>query len=143
MNVFFDTSVLVPAVVDQLSNHAASFACFAQYTTDEHTAYCSTHALAEAYAVLTALPLPRRISSHDARDLIENSFLPRLTVVSLLESDYVAAIKVVAERGRTGGSVYDALHVIAAKKAECERVYTYNISHFEPLSTEEIAVTTP
>lgn len=143
MNVFFDTSVLVPAVVDQLPNHAACFACFAQYTTDDHTAFCSSHGLAEAYAVLTSLPLPRRISSHDAWKLIENSFLQRLTVVPLLESDYARAIRDVAESGRTGGSVYDALHVAAAKKSDCERIYTYNISHFEPLSAEEIAVTTP
>ena len=74
MKVLFDTSVLVAAVVDQLPNHVAAHGCFLQYTGEGHTGYCSTHTLAECYATLTALPLPRRVTAADALMLVEKNF---------------------------------------------------------------------
>ena len=79
----------------------------------------------------------------EAWTLIEKSFLPRLTLIALDESDYLGAIKSVALAGRTGGAVYDALHVAAAQKGECERIYTYNLRHFEGLCPEEIILSAP
>ncbi len=61
--------------------------------------FCSTHALAEAYSVLTSLPPPNR--------------------------------------GLTGGIIYDALHLEAARKAGCARIYTYNLAHFRALRASE------
>lgn len=143
MRVFLDTSVLVPALVDQLSNHQSAFAVFHPYTGDGNRGYCSTHALSETYSALTALPLPRRISSIEARMLIEESIFDRLEVVELDKGDYLNAIRNVSVRGLTSGIIYDALHVEAAKKASCSRIYTYNIDHFEALITEGISVSSP
>ena len=98
MRVLFDTSVLVPAVVDQLANHEAALDALLGYTDGEHTAYCSTHALAECYATLTALPLRRRILPAEARQLVEESLLERLTAVPLTRNDYVDALRRVAAR---------------------------------------------
>ena len=61
MRTLFDTSVLIPAVVDQLGNHEAAFDAFRQHGDGERRGCCSTHALAECYATLTALPLPSRV----------------------------------------------------------------------------------
>lgn len=143
MRVLFDTSVLVPAFVDQLSNHSSAFAAFAGYSAGEHEGYCSTHALAETYSVLTALPISKRISSVEARMLIEENMLARLHVVELNGLDYAHALGTAAHKGLTSGIIYDALHVEAAKKAGCSRIYTYNISHFRALSPEEILVSSP
>ena len=143
MRVFFDTSVLVPALVDQLSNHESSFAVFHSYTSGSNRGYCSAHSLAETYSVLTALPLPRKISSLEARMLIEESIFKRVEVVELDRKRYRNAIELVAIKGLTSGIIYDALHVEAAKKASCSRIYTYNIDHFEALAPETIAVSSP
>ena len=143
MRVFFDTSVLVPALVDQLSNHQSSFAAFYSYTAGEHQGYCSTHSLAETYSVLTALPLPKRISSIEARMLIETSILGRLHIVELDKTAYMNAVTNVSGQGITSGIIYDALHVEAAKKASCSRIYTYNIDHFEALRPEGISISSP
>ena len=70
MRVLFDTSVLVPAVVDQFANHEAALEGLLRYTAGRHAGYCSTHALAECYATLTALPLPRRVLPAEARQLV-------------------------------------------------------------------------
>ena len=63
MKAFFDTSALVTAIVDQVPNHAAALACYRRLAQPRRgpKAVCSTHALAECYATLTALPLPRRL----------------------------------------------------------------------------------
>lgn len=143
MKVFFDTSVLVPALVDQLTNHSACFEVFRAYTMQGNQGYCSTHGLAEFYAVVTALPLPKRISTVEARIIIEESILSRIEVVSLDQPEYVEAINKVANQGLTSGVVYDALHVMAAEKAGCERIYTYNPDHFRPVCPVGIQVTAP
>jgi predicted nucleic acid-binding protein len=143
VRVLFDTSVLVTAVVDQLSNHEASLACLAQSLEGPREGCCAAHALAEAYATLTALPLPRRIQPADARRLIEENFSGRLRVIGLRRADYAEAIRRVSDLGLGSGAVYDALHAVAAEKASCRRIYTYNLSHFQRLGPRGITVTAP
>lgn len=48
-----------------------------------------------------------------------------------------------ADRGRISGQIYDALTLIAARKANCQRLFTYNLRHFQTLSTEGIQVAIP
>ena len=79
MRTLFDTSVLVPALVDQLGNHRAAFQALHRCTDGDDRGYCSTHALAECYATLTALPLPRRVLPEEARALVEESICGRLS----------------------------------------------------------------
>jgi predicted nucleic acid-binding protein len=143
VRAFFDTSVLVPAVVDQLTNHERCYHTFRQYTGDGSRGYCSTHGLAECYSVLTALPLRRRISPGDARQLIRTTIAGHLTVVSLSPEDYLEAVDLVSGKGLASGIIYDALHVIAAERAGCERIYTYNVDHFRQLCDGTMTVSAP
>jgi len=143
MKVLFDTSVLVPALVDQLSTHPASFDTFITYTSNDHQGVISAHCLAECFSVLTALPLPRRITAPEAHRLIEESILGRLEVIPLEVDDYREAITMVAARGLSSGIIYDALHVRAAIKASCERIYTKNLDHFRPLCPRHIVLSAP
>jgi predicted nucleic acid-binding protein len=134
MKALLDASVLVPVVTDQLASHPAAFACFTSLLKLEGAVVCtSAHALAECYATLTALPLRRRISGPEALRLIEVNFIQRLKVISLTQGDYLKALRLVAGLGRTSGQIYDALHLTAAKKEGCERLYTYNHRHFQGL----------
>lgn len=143
MRVLFDTSVLVPAVIDQLPNHEAALDALLGYTDGEHSGYCSTHALAECYATLTALPLRRRILPAEARQLVEESLLGRLTAVPLTRDDYVDAIRRVSRGGFASGVVYDALHVRCAERIPVGRILTANVSDFERLQPAGIVVMTP
>lgn len=143
MKTVLDASVLVPVVTDQLASHHAAFACFTSLMKTEGAMICTiTHALVECYATLTALPLRRRISGPEAHRLIEVNFSQRLKVVSLSQADYHKAPKLVAGLGRISGQIYDALHLIAAKKEGCERLYTYNHRHFIGLDPS-IAIKSP
>lgn len=143
MKAFFDTSVLVPAVVDQLTNHERCYLTFREYAGNGSRGYCSTHGLAECYSVLTALPLRRRISPSDARQLIRTTIAGHLTVVSLSPEDYLEAVDRVSGKGLASGIIYDALHIIAAERAGCNHIYTYNVDHFRQLGGGAITITAP
>jgi len=143
MKVFFDTSVLVSALVDQLPRHDPSLEMFSRFSGKAHVASCSTHALAETYATLTALPLARRIQPDEARRLIEANFHSRLNIVELGADDYADAIRRSAGLGLVSGIVYDTLHLGCAEKIGCQRIYTYNTAHFKRLKPTGVAVTSP
>ena len=143
MRVFCDTSVIVPALVDQLPNHEAALLALSTYASEPHEAVCSTHSIAECYAVLSALPLPRRITPSDAEQIVAHSVAGRLTVYQLTQQDYRDAVALTARRGLAGGAIYDALHAVAAAKSHSERILTYNVRHFRRLAPDEITVATP
>jgi predicted nucleic acid-binding protein len=143
VKVYFDTSVLVPALVDQLSNHPACFAVFRTYTSGENRGYCSTHGLAECYSVLTSLPLPRKVSTVEARILIEESIMNNVTVASLTREDYSRAITNASNNGLASGIIYDALHAAAARKSGCTQLYTYNLTQFTRLGFEDLEIRMP
>ncbi|MCC5848845.1 MAG: PIN domain-containing protein [Verrucomicrobia bacterium] len=141
--VFFDTSALVPVVTEQLPNHAAAHARFVSEMKRGHELCCSTHTLAECYATLTALPLPRRISGPEAARLIEVNFSRKLHIIDLNAEDYSKAIELCADLGRISGQIYDALHLFAALKRNCTQLFTYNYAHFQPLAAGRIAISAP
>jgi predicted nucleic acid-binding protein len=145
MKVFFDTSALVTAIVDQLPNHAAALACYRRLAQPRRgpKAVCSTQVLAECYATLTALPLPRRIQPAEATRLIEENFLVHLDVVPLSAADYKVVLTRVTTLGMRSGAIYDALHVRCAERAGCDRIITYNVTDFERLAPPGVEVTPP
>jgi len=141
--VFFDTSALVPVVTEQLANHTAAHARLVQEFKSVERPCCGTHTLAECYATLTALPLPRPISGPEAARLIEANFINGFEIVPLSAAEYGHAIRLCADLGRISGQIYDALHSLAAIKAGCRRIYTYNLKHFRDLTGGQIEVSAP
>ena len=143
MKVFLETSVLVTAVVDQLPNHDAALSCYIKYTRGRHSSVCSTHALAECYATLTALPLARRVQPAEARLIIEENFIAQMEITDLTSENYVEAIRRVSDLNVSSGVVYDSLHLVSAEKARCQRLYTYDLRHFERLRPKGVQVSVP
>lgn len=143
MKVFFDTSVLVAAMVDQLTQHERAFSYFSKALEDGWECGCSTHVLAECYATLTALPLARRVQPEEARALIETNLLERLTVIHLDISDYREGLKRVAGLGLRSGVVYDALHLGCAERANCELLVSFNAKDFERLKPSGLKIVVP
>jgi predicted nucleic acid-binding protein len=143
MKILFDTSVLVAALVDQLPNHEAAFDCFRRYSSGENEGFCTSHTLAECYATLTALPLPRRIQASEAQQLISQSIAGRLTILPLSPELYLETLVRVGTLGLRSGIVYDALHLAGAETAQCERIYTYNLKDFNKLNPKQLLVSAP
>ena len=129
-------------MVDQLPHHEAAFACLAA-ACGENQAVTSTHALAETYATLTAMPLPRRIQPTEARAMVNDGLSAKLSVLELSALLYRRAIDRVAARGLASGAVYDALQLVCAEEASCQRLHTYNLGHFLRLAPQGIRVLAP
>lgn len=127
MRRFFDSSVLVAVFYAGHPEHEVSTRAF--LSTNRLEGFCALRTSGEVYAVLTGLPLRPRISPREGVDII-NQIYDRLTVVSLTESEYIAAIQVASISVMTGGAVYDALIAAGAAKCGAEVILTWNARDF-------------
>lgn len=139
---FLDTSVVVRAVIKNLPDHqeARSYLDRARRGTAEIA--LSTHALAELFATVTALPTRPQHTPTEAKSLVDG-VAELLTVNELLYEDYTTALKRMVEHGLSSGAIYDALHVVAAEKTEAKELVTFNGSDFRripPKGTTELTV---
>ena len=77
MKVCFDTSTLVAALLKQHQHHAIAFPHLKAAQKGTIMAHLTTHALAELFATLIALPLKPRLSPTDVQRLLDSSILPQ------------------------------------------------------------------
>ena len=92
--------------------------------------FVSAHTLAEAYAVLTTLPVKPRLGPGLAWRLIQENVAAHGRTVTLTAREYLSVMGELAVRGLTGGVVYDALIARAARKARVDRLVTLNPADF-------------
>ena len=130
MKILIDTSVLVAAIVESHPRHTQALPWLQRVKTGKVAFFVASHTLAELYAVLTTLPLKPKISPSTAWRLVHDNVETSAKVVSLSSSDYRDTVKQMSELGLTGGVIYDALIVKAAKKSKVERLLTFNFDDF-------------
>jgi predicted nucleic acid-binding protein len=138
MKVFFDTNVLVAAVMKQHVFHERSFAVLDRVQTGKDDGFMSAHSLAEMYSVLTGLPAPYRHAPEQALLSVEENVLQYIKPVALIASEYATFIRDAAKSQVQGGRVYDALLLKAAGKVDVDRIFTLNLKHFQSLASPEI-----
>ena len=138
--VFFDTSVLVPALVASHPRHNEAASRLERVHAGEIHLIISAHTIAELYSTLTALPASPRISPAEAHRLIREDVLSRAEIISLDGRDYESLIAEMAEMNISGGAVYDALHVTAARRAAADRLWTMNKRDFVRLWPDHAGV---
>lgn len=136
MTAYFDTSVLVAAVLANHPHHAAAEAALARVHARSEQGLISSHGMAELYAVLTRIPLTPPIYPSEAWQIIERDILPHFEVISLTGDECRETLRACAGDGWTGGRIYDALHLAAARKANCDQIYTFNLRHFRELAPD-------
>jgi predicted nucleic acid-binding protein len=128
--VLVDTSVLIAAMVESHPAHQRALPWLQRAREGQFEISIATHTLAELYAVLTRLPLSPRIGPATARRLIRTNVEDVAAIVVLTEEDYREVLSNMSELGLSGGTVYDALAVQAAKKSEADCLLTLNESDF-------------
>lgn len=84
---------------------------------------------------MTALPVRPMIPPEQAMLFVEE-IRNRLTLISLSLDEYFAVIRDAASRGFAGGRIYDALLLACAAKCKPHSVYTWNLKHYQSLSSE-------
>lgn len=136
MKIFLDTNVLVAAVSGRHTHHAQAFPLLARVQQGKDEGFVSAHSLAEMYAILTKLPVPFRHTPEQALLSIEENVLGFFHIVALTGADYKALLRDSALAGVQGGTIYDALVLGSASKAGVERVFTFNLKHFQAIASK-------
>jgi predicted nucleic acid-binding protein len=137
---FFDTSVLVSAIVTTHPANNRSFPYFEKVFNESTTGFISSHTLAEFYSVLTVLPIKPKLSPLEVEKILQKNIYPKFEIISLGSKEYRNAINLVSELHLSGGILYDALHIEAALKSGAKKIITLNHKHFEKLSEGRIKI---
>ena len=137
MKIYFDTTVLVAGCVAGHPHYNQAVVALREVHAKKiGAAFTSAHGLAECFSVLTRTPFIPPIFPNDAWQFLSDNILPAFEIVTLSGKEYQDAIQYCSQNGWAGGRVYDVLHLHSAKKAACERIYTFNVRHFQQLSPE-------
>jgi predicted nucleic acid-binding protein len=94
------------------------------------------HAILETFSTLTGGRLGVRADADLAAQLLNETILPRVRVIELNTLELLAGLQQAKRRGVRGGAIYDFIHLVAARKAGVEKLYTVNIRDFQRLSSE-------
>ncbi len=137
---FFDTSVLVSAMVKSHPAHNRTYPYFERVFNGKEKGFISTHCIAELYAVLSVLPIKPKLSPIEAEKILQKNIYPKFEIMALTPKDYKNAVSTVTELHLSGGILYDALHIEAAIKCGAKKLITLNHNHFEKLSVDRIII---
>jgi predicted nucleic acid-binding protein len=100
-------------------------------------------ALVEAYAVLTRLPSPHRLSAADTLAVLEANFLRSGRLMALDAASYRSLVRRAPKDGIAGGRTYDAVIARCAMRAKAATLLTFNQRHFYALVPAGIDVIVP
>jgi predicted nucleic acid-binding protein len=142
VRVFFDTSVLVAAMVASHPAHLLALLRLQQVKDGTDQGIVAAHSVAELYAILTRLPVQPRITPATAQQLIKHNVLDVCELVVLSNQEYAILIDHLADVGIIGGATYDALILHAAATANIDQILTLNEKDFRrvyPSLTAKIA----
>jgi predicted nucleic acid-binding protein len=139
VRVLFDTSVIVPALINVHPNHATCFPWLRQAETGQIAGLISTHSLAESYSVMTRLPIVPKVSVQQAERALFD-LLSFMETVALERADYQSTIARLVRLNLPGGIIFDALIAQAAQKANADVLLTRNAKDFTRLGEEIAAI---
>ncbi len=100
-------------------------------------------ALIEAYAVLTRLPAPHRLSAADAFAVLDANFIVKRRVVALDSRAYVEVLSAARLRATYGGRTYDAVIARCAAKVQATTLLTLNHDDFTAWGSDLLMIAEP
>lgn len=128
-----DTSCMIAAVCSWHEHHEAAANEIENRLAGRARMMVAAPALIEAYAVLTRLPPPHRLSPQTALTLLENNFLKLGTVIALNPKSYRTLLLGAPKNNVAGGRMYDAVIGACAEQAKAATVLTFNAGDFAAL----------
>jgi predicted nucleic acid-binding protein len=141
--VALDTSCLVALVSAWHEHHDVTVESLERRLRAGGTMVVPAHALAEAYAVLTRLPAPNRLSPGDAIEVLRENFEKQARTVTLDADEYWSLLHAAPTASVSGGRIYDAVIGACARKAKARELLTWNLKHFEQFSEGSLIVASP
>ena len=134
---------MVAAVCSWHEHHVAAIGEIERRLSRRETMMVAAPTLVETYAVLTRLPFPHRLSSQDAKKLIEGNFLNGYKCIALDEKDYRRLVLEAPGKDISGGRTYDWVIAYCAQKAKGSALLTLNIRDFTSFSLQDVEIYLP
>lgn len=138
-----DSSVIVAGVLSWHEQHQRASAALVALLKRTGKIVVPLHSLVEAYAVITRLPPPHRLSPENALAILQEPFRSRSVSVGLDGEEGWDLIGELARLSIAGGTSYDGLIMACARKGGAQRILTFNSRHFERLGVEGIEIVVP
>src|SRR5919109_823568 len=135
-----DTSCMIAAVCSWHEPHEVAANEIESRLAGRAKMMVAAPALIEAYAVLTRLPPPHRLSPETALTLLENNFLKLATVIALNAKTYETLLLGAPKNNVAGGRTYDAVIGACAEQGKASIVLTFNAGDFTALGQDFDAV---
>lgn len=138
-----DTSCLVAAVCGWHEHHEAAQEEISRRLRRAEPMFVGAPALVEAYAVLTRLPPPHRLSPADALRLIEVGFGQSGRIIALDGRSYRALLRRAVDEGIAGGRTYDAVIAECALREKGVTLLTFNADDFSAFASRGLEIVVP
>jgi predicted nucleic acid-binding protein len=135
VKVAFDTSVLVAGALARHAHAQRALAWLSAAREGRIEALAATHAFAETWATLTAIPGEPRIDPAVATRVVER-LARHVRPFALRWEDYRAAFQRCGDGHLRSGAAYDALHLAGAARQAADVFLTFNTRHFSALARE-------
>ena len=134
MRDYFDTSVLVAAIVKEEPNHRASMEAWCRSSKRA----LLLHGVLEAFASLTGGKKPHlRLDPDEATKILRGNIAEfQVEVISFPVPETMDLLGNLRAVGVRGGAVYDYLHLCAARKAGADRIFTLSKRHFTAIAPD-------
>jgi predicted nucleic acid-binding protein len=131
-----DTSCMIAAVCSWHEHHDAAANEIERRLAGRSKMIIAAPALVEAYAVLTRLPSPHRLSPQTALTLLESNFLKLGAVIALNAKSYETLLLHAPKNNVAGGRTYDAVIGECAEQGGASTVLTFNPGDFAALGKD-------
>lgn len=138
-----DTSCMIAAVCAWHEHHDRAAEEIRRRLNQGEEMFVAAPALIEAYAVLTRLPAPHRLSPRDALTLLEANFMNGPKIIALDGKSYRILLRQAPAKGIDGGRTYDAVIVACALKAKAAALLTFDESDFSSVAEKGVEVVVP
>jgi predicted nucleic acid-binding protein len=138
-----DTSVIISGLLSWHEDHEAASAALIGLFESGDEVILPLHSLIEAYAVMTRLPPPHRLSAKEALDVLEGSLRSRSSLIAFSAKEGWGFLKELSRRNLVGGTTYDSLILASARQGGAHRLLTFNRAHFERVGAEDIEIVVP
>jgi predicted nucleic acid-binding protein len=139
--VALDTSVIIAGLVESHVHFERAAPWLDALADRRITAAWTVHAYAEAWSVLTRLPLVEQLAPEEASKILDELSV-LCPPIPLTPADYRAAADRCAAVRVRSGAIFDALHLIAAENSGATVILTFNERDFSRLAPR-IAVMAP
>jgi len=136
VKILCDTDTIVASIAVGHQFHEEAWHVRELVNKGEVAGHISTHCLAEVYAILTRAPFQPKFTPTEVWQVLEDDILPTFEIIALDQADYRRTVEACSRQRWVGGRIYDALHIAAARKAECDILYTFNVRHFRELAPD-------